>query len=324
MSGLWKSTNSIYNGKRSSSWMYLKGKKNVTVMSQSHSKKLIIDNGKATGVQVLGPDGETYSFSANYEVIVAQGVFETPKLLMLSGIGPEKTLKNFGIEPVVNSEHVGQNLIDHPIMAHVIKLKDGFGLDSHLLQPGLQKDAAVSSYRWKNQGPLTSGLLEVVGLPRIDEYLEKTPEYVAAKKANGGLDPFGPGGQPHFEIDFVPMFSDAFQWHIPTPPQGDYLTIIVDLLRPLSKTGVVTLNSTDPLEQPKIDLNFLNNHLDIVALREGTRFVDDMIMNGEGMKDIIEGDYPWPMPRNSDEAMDTMIKERFQTGFRKFDSADSA
>lgn len=111
------------------------------------------------------------------------------------------------------------------------------------------------------------------------------------------------------------MFCDAFQWHIPTPPKGDYFIVIVDLLRPLSKNGTVTLNSADPLAQAKINLNFFSNDLDLIAMREGVRNVDDIIMNGEGMKDIIEGDYPWPMPRSSDEAMIKMILERSQTGF---------
>lgn len=111
------------------------------------------------------------------------------------------------------------------------------------------------------------------------------------------------------------MFSDAFQWHFPTPPDGDWLTVIVDLMRPLSRNGEVKLNSTDPMEQPYININFFSNDLDLIALREGVRFIDDIIMNGDGMKDIVSGDYPWPMPRNSDEAMIKMILERSQTGF---------
>jgi choline dehydrogenase-like flavoprotein len=43
--------------------------------------------------------------------------------------------------------------------------------------------------------------------------------------------------------------------------------------------------------------------------------IDDIVMNGEGMKDIVAADYPWPMPRNSDEAMIRQILERSQTGF---------
>lgn len=113
------------------------------------------------------------------------------------------------------------------------------------------------------------------------------------------------------------MFSDAFQWHFPVPPEGDWLTVIVDLLRPLSRNGEVKLNSADPHQQPYINLNFFSNELDILALREGVRFVDDILMTGDGMKEILGEDYPWPMPRHSDEAMNKMILERSQTGYRK-------
>lgn len=113
------------------------------------------------------------------------------------------------------------------------------------------------------------------------------------------------------------MFSDAFQWHIPTPPSGSWLTVIVDLLRPLSRNGQVKLNSNNPRDQPNINLNYFSNDLDLVALREGCRYIDDILMNGEGMKDIIGEDYPYPLPRSSDEAMKKSILERSQTGFRK-------
>jgi choline dehydrogenase len=320
VNGLVESVNSIYKGYRSSSWTYLEGKPNAIVLSETHSKKLVIEDGKATGVEVIGPDGSTYTFSANYEVIMSSGVWETPKLLMLSGVGPKKTLDAFGIETIVDSPHVGQNLLDHPILAHVFKLKDGYGLDHHLLRAGPEHTGAVTAYGRDRSGPYGSGLLELVGFPRIDEQLKTSKEYREYLAKNDGLDPFGPAGtQPHLEIDFVPLFADAFQWHIPTPPTGDYLTVIVDLLRPLSKNGVVTLNSTDPLAPPNVNLNFLSNDLDIVALREGVRWVDDLLRTGDGMKDIIGEDYPWPMPRTSDEAMNKMILERMQTGFRKYD-----
>lgn len=332
MRGLWRSTNSIYRGKRSTSAVYLEGKPNVTVLSRTHSKRILFADGaadtkRATGVEVVvavddknenetETKTETHTFHAKYEVILSQGVFESPKLLMLSGIGPEKTLGDFGITPVAApSEHVGQNLLDHPIMPHVFRLRDGTGLDSHILRPGPAHDGAVAAYAQRTAGPLTSGLLEVVGLPRIDDRLAQYPEYVAAKAANGGRDPFGPAGQPHFEIDFVPMFSDAFQWHFPCPPEGDYLTVIVDLLRPQSRGGAVTLQSTDPLVSPSVDLHFLDDSLDILALREGVRWVDDVLMTGEGMRDLLGADYPWPLPRHSDAAMDQQIKERMQTGF---------
>jgi len=87
------------------------------------------------------------------------------------------------------------------------------------------------------------------------------------------------------------MFSSAFQWHYPTPPSGSVFTIILDLLRSLSK-GEVKLNSANPLQQANINLNFFGEDLDILAMREGVRWTYDIFTKGEGMKDIVTGDYP--------------------------------
>lgn len=203
VSGLTHCTTSIYKGIRSASWSFLVGKPNIHVLSSSHGKRLLINDDRATGVEIHGPNGESITVQARKEVIVAGGVYESPKLLMLSGIGPEKELAPFGIKAAVASPHVGQNLIDHPILPHAFRLKDGLGLDDHLLRAGPQKEGAVTAYHRDRSGPLGSGLLELVGFPRIDDRLNKIKEYVKAKQENGGKDPFGPAGQPHFEIDFV-------------------------------------------------------------------------------------------------------------------------
>ena len=56
------------------------------------------------------------------------------------------------------------------------------------------------------------------------------------------------------------------------------------------------MKSANALDEPDVNLNFLASDLDLLALREGVRFVDDILMNGDGMKDITGEDYPWPMP----------------------------
>jgi choline dehydrogenase-like flavoprotein len=314
--GLFPSVNSVYKGTRSISAHFLKGKDNITFLPNTVSKRIVFGrNKRAVGVEVIGPDGIEYKFYASREVVVSQGVYESAKILMLSGIGNRDHLQTFSIPTIVESNHVGQNLLDHPIFSHVFKIKDGYGLDDVLLRAGELQDKAVQKYKKDKTGPLSSPLLELVGFPRIDNYLEKCPEYVKYKKENGGRDPFGPAGQPHFEIDFVPVFADAFQWHFPTPPTGNYVSVIVDLMRPISHTGTVRLNSTDPFEQAHIDLGFLSHDLDVLALREGTRFIGDLFYKGDGMKDIVEQDYPWPLDRKSDEQMHREILERSQTGF---------
>ena len=337
--GLVKCMNTIYKGVRSTSTVFLDGHPNITLMAETEMKRIIIENGVAIGAELVASSGQEFTVKAKREVVLSCGVFESPKMLMLSGVGPKKQLDTFGIECKLDSPNVGQNLRDHPIMPHVFKLKDGCGLDGHLLRAGPMKEAATRAYQKDHTGPYHSGLLELVGFPRIDSRLMTSRDYVARKEENGNVDPFGPDGQPHFELDFVvslllslvsvpsnqhrlilhihsqPMFCDAFQWHFPTPPAGDYFTIIVDLLRPVSPPGEVRLLSADFRELPYINLNFLADDLDLVALREGTRFIDDIVMNGEGMKDLVGEDYPWAMPRASDEAMNRAILERSQTGF---------
>ncbi|GAV48603.1 hypothetical protein ZYGR_0M00240 [Zygosaccharomyces rouxii] len=317
MIGLTHCADTIYHGVRSSSVCFLKDKPNVTILSQVYSKKIIIDPVEkvAKGVATFKPSGEKCSFYAKREVIVAQGVFESPKLLMLSGIGPKKELENHGIDIIVENPHVGQHLLDHPGVPFVLRVKDGFGLDDHLLRKGSAHTAAVEQYKKNSTGPLSSGLLELVGFPRIDKYLEKDPHYLQAKKTNGGKDPFSPEGQPHFELDFVSMFGSAFQWHYPTPKDGCYTSVVVDLVRPVSEAGEVRLNSADPLAQPNINLNFFADELDIVAMREGIRFSYDVLTKGKGFKDIVLGEYPWEMPLDDDKEMRKQILDRVQTAF---------
>ncbi|KAE8358628.1 hypothetical protein BDV27DRAFT_137387 [Aspergillus caelatus] len=318
MHGLTHCVDTIYKGQRQGSWLYLENKPNVTILSQVHSKRLIIDRTTqtCTGVTVVDPtNGAELNLYATREVIVSQGVFETPKLLLLSGIGPAAELNKHGIDVVVDSPHVGKNLLDHPIVPFVLRLKDGVALDDHIHRAGPANEAAVSAYRRDKTGPAASGFLELVGFPRIDERLNRYPAYREAKAANGGLDPFGPAGQPHFELDFVGLFSSAFQWHYPVPPSGSYMTVIVDLLRPVSEGGEVTLNSTDPLQQPNINLNFFASDLDVLAMREGVRWTYDVLTKGEGFKDLVLEEYPWNMPLDSDEAMNKAVLDRSQTGF---------
>ncbi|OGE54181.1 hypothetical protein PENARI_c006G11313 [Penicillium arizonense] len=318
MVGLTHSVNSIYKGRRSGSFLCVTDKPNITILPQVHSKKLIIDDADkiCKGVTVITGSGQELNFYATREVILSQGVFESPKLLMLSGIGPAAELKKHGIPVIIDNLHVGQHLLDHPGVPFVLRVKDGFGMDNHVLRKGTpQNNQAIQAYQNNHGGPLGSGFLEMVGFPRIDKYLEKDPQYRQAKSSNGNKDPFCPYGQPHFELDFVCLFGSAFQWHYPTPSKGDYITVMVDLVRPVSEPGEVTLNSADPLQQPNINLNYFNNDLDIIAMREGIRYAYDVLKNGEGFKDIIESEYPWEMPLHDDKLMKRAVLDRSQTSF---------
>ncbi|KAJ5178824.1 hypothetical protein N7492_002034 [Penicillium capsulatum] len=315
MLGLTHSVNTIYKGRRSGSFLSVAGRSNITILPEAHSKRLIIDNGVCKGVTVILGSGQELNLFATREVIVSQGVFESPKLLMLSGIGPAAELKKHNIPVIVDSSHVGQHLLDHPGVPFVLRVKDGFGMDDHILHKDTpQHRQALNAYQ-NHGGPLGSGFLEMVGFPRIDKYLERDPQYRQAKASNDNKDPFCPYNQPHFELDFVCLFGSAFQWHYPTPSKGNYITVMVDLVRPVSEGGEVTLNSADPLQQANINLNYFNNDLDIIAIREGIRFAYDVLKHGDGFKDIVEAEYPWDMPLHDDKLMKRAVLDRAQTSF---------
>jgi choline dehydrogenase-like flavoprotein len=111
------------------------------------------------------------------------------------------------------------------------------------------------------------------------------------------------------------MFGSALQWHFPTPKEGCYTSVVVNLVRPVSDPGEVTLNSADPLVQPNINLNFFSNDLDIIAMREGIKFSYDVLTKGDSFKDVVMGEYPWDMPLQSDEEMKMAVLDRCQTAF---------
>lgn len=292
-------------------------------MAETHAKKLLINYADriCRGVRVTTPDGKDINVYADREVILSEGVFESPKLLMLSGVGPARELKKFDIDVIVDSRHVGQNLMDHPAVPFVLRVKDGIGMDTAVLRKSKESEKLQAAYKKDHSGPVGSGFLEMVAFPRIDKYLQNDEQYKKAKEANGGLDPFSPEGQPHFELDFVCLWGSAFQWHFPHPPEGEHTTVVVDLVRPVSGPGEVTLRSADPFEQPNINLNFFESDLDIIAMREGIRFSYDVLTKGDGFKDCVVSETPWKMPLHSDEEMKRAVLDRCQTAFHPVGTA---
>ncbi|OKL58553.1 hypothetical protein UA08_06050 [Talaromyces atroroseus] len=111
------------------------------------------------------------------------------------------------------------------------------------------------------------------------------------------------------------MFGSAFQWHYPTPKTGDHIKVVVDLVRPISEPDDVTLDGSDPLTQPNININSFANDLDIIAMREGLRFSYDLLLKGEGFNDLVVDEYPWDMPLHSVEELKRAVLDRCQRAF---------
>jgi choline dehydrogenase len=90
----------------------IEGAPNLTVLTDCTVVRLLIENGRCSGVEIVR-HGQVESVLATHEVILAAGAIDSPKLLLLSGVGPPRELRAVGIEPVVDLPGVGKNLHDH-------------------------------------------------------------------------------------------------------------------------------------------------------------------------------------------------------------------
>lgn len=124
------STATAYLGERRSS---------LEVRTGMRASRVLIEGGRAVGVEAIGGDGTAHRFQADAEVILSAGTFESPKLLMLSGIGPASHLQDHGIPVVVDLPGVGANLHDHMQILLYAKAVDGAepGTSDFIAEAGL-------------------------------------------------------------------------------------------------------------------------------------------------------------------------------------------
>ena len=157
----WFQINAREDGTRSSSSVsYLHpimGKRpNLEVRTEVRAKRVVFDGKRDTGVAYLDPDLiHTRTVRARREVVLSSGAIDTPKLLMLSGIGPAEHLREFGIDVLVDSPGVGSNLQDHPEGVIGWDAKKSMVTDStqwweigifHTTQPGLDRPDLMFHY----------------------------------------------------------------------------------------------------------------------------------------------------------------------------------
>lgn len=125
--GVGRFSHTIKEGKRHSSLTALLNesakKSNLQVLKEVHAAKVLIENDTAIGVSVI-VDQDEFHYYAKREVILSSGTFNTPKLLLLSGIGPKEHLDGLGI-PVVKDLPVGENLHDHIMVLTYLSADNG-------------------------------------------------------------------------------------------------------------------------------------------------------------------------------------------------------
>ena len=218
--------------------------------------RVVIENGRATGVEVQDRDGSRRVVRAAREVILAAGFVGSPQLLMLSGIGHAEHLRGHGID-VVADLPVGDNLHDHLFHA----------LTFH----------ATSSTMRGNAFFFAKGVLKEV--TRGDSFLANSVfESVGFVRTSQATD------VPDLQLHLLPWAyvspnQDAPIRHDVDPRPS--ITLLSTLIYPKSR-GTLRLASTDPAAAPLIDFNYLAEPADLEVLAEGSEMVRE-IMHGAAM-----------------------------------------
>ena len=276
----------VKDGVRSSAAnSYLKpamGRANLTVATGALVHKVLIDGQRATGVEyALG--SEVRTVRAEREVILCGGAYNSPQILMLSGVGPGDELAAHGIKAVHDLPGVGKNLQEHILTFVQFATKGPVTFMKELRWDKL----ALATLRWMafHNGPMANQPLTALGFVKSRPDLEK----------------------PDLEIFCNPVRLDADVWFpLVKPALAHAFEACPSLLHPVSR-GEVTLRSADPADHPKILFNFLKEPEDRRAMREGVRIVREMYGQGP-VGEMIERELkPGPQVK-SDAELDAYIR----------------
>lgn len=275
---------SIRDGRRCSTAAgYLRpalGRSNLTVRSGVTALKVVVENGRAVGVQIAA--GRTLAtVRAEREIIVTAGAVGSPKLLLLSGIGPAEHLGRVGIRPVLDLPGVGCNLQDHARVDLFHELNGRHSLDRHKKPVGMLK----------------------LGL----EYLMYRRGVLASNSLDGGGFWWSERGErdPNMQFFFVPLSAGV--------PYRHGCSMNFYELRPRSR-GTVRLRSSDPLAQPLIDPNYFAEPVDLERTVSGMEICRE-IMRQPAMARFITREYAPGADMRSREDLAQYARGAVGTGY---------
>jgi choline dehydrogenase len=223
-----------------------RNRKNLFVRPHAHATRVLIEDGRATGITFISK-GVEYTARAHSEVIVCGGVFNSPQLLQLSGIGPGALLQQMGIAVVRDMPAVGRHLQDHFYVRLAFRCTKPITMNE-FANSLPRKAFALAQYALFRSGPLAANGVTAGAFARSDPRLERpdlqfnfTPWSYASRDARGAVaHPF-----PGFSLSAVHLRPDS--------------------------RGSVQLKSPDPLAAPAIRFNFLQTQSDLQAMTAGMR-----------------------------------------------------
>jgi choline dehydrogenase-like flavoprotein len=222
-----------------------KKRANLEIICDAFVERILFDGHRAWGVAYT-LDGQPREIRARRAVVLAAGAFQTPQLLMLSGIGPGRHLREIGLPVRVDRPAVGSDLQDHIDYVGAFETKGSFFL-GRSLAGNLRSMAALGQWLFTRRGGMTSPYAEAGAFLRTDPALDR------------------PDVQLHFLIA-------AMEDHGRVKVTAHGFSCHVCVLRPESR-GTVRLQSLDSRAAPLIDPAFLSDARDLEVLKRGVRLM---------------------------------------------------
>jgi choline dehydrogenase len=267
-------------------------RRNLVVRTGATARRVVFDGTRASGVD-YERRGRVATVSAGSEVILACGALASPKLLMLSGIGPADQLRELGIPVLVHRPEVGENLQEHayaPMMYGVtVPTWNVEVTPKALVKHGL--DFVV-----RRRGPVTSGGVHAVVFERLD----------------------ADAAQPQIEILFAPFGvssstedeeaggSFSHDVHAMKLRAVASVTAYPSVAHPAGR-GAVRLRSADPVDPPVIDFQMLGDAADLATLMAGVRRVRELFRTNALAPYVANEMVPGPGVED-DEAMEAFLR----------------
>ena len=263
-------------------------RRNVFVMTNALSHRVLVENGRATGVEYV-QDGDRFVAHARREVILSGGAYNSPQLLLLSGIGPADEIKAHGIRPIHDLPGVGKNLSEHPMVSTAFESN----LDTSFLDQLRYDRLAVQMMRY--------------AVLRTGNFANQVITANAFVRTRPELD------TPNMQLFFGPVTHAAQIWgpgFRKRVPHGFSGTAC--LLRPDSR-GHVGLYSANPADPPKVVLNFMKERADRDAIRQGIRMLRQ-VYSSPPLDRIVAREAIPGAEVQSDEALDAFVRQRVEVG----------
>lgn len=225
-------------------------RKNLTIITEAHVNKVLINNGAAYAVEYFDLENrrQLHTIEASREIILSAGIIGSPQILMLSGIGPAAELKKFGIDVVKDLPGVGENLQDHPDV--ILRYRDRTG-------------TSLTTFPWPYMVRFMS------------KFYKKNSNHIFTPTDAGGYIKSDPSvAVPDLQLQFASLRMQPHGAGL-TPILAGYVLHICHM-RPNSR-GRIRLTSADPFAHPHIEANYFDDEMELNALVKGVKIARNIL-----------------------------------------------